>query len=158
VIHNVDQEKTQDIVSKYVKEAKEYVMSIEPYPQGDGYHLHLFIQYRNQRSFKSVLKELQNLSEKIISPRPDGETRAWGRVQLDIMRGTFQDCVKYLQGETKDKPTGDVSHKMYEMTKHENCYCTIRHPNRMYDPTCPKCIEFDMLREKIQWWLDTTYF
>jgi len=108
VIHNVDPEKTQAIVANYVKEVKEYVMSIEPYPQGDGYHLHLFVAYRNQRSFQSVLKELQALSKQIQTPRPEGETRDWGRVQLDVMRGTFKDCVDYLQGVTKDKPLGEV--------------------------------------------------
>lgn len=109
VVHNVDEEKTQAIIRDYVsKKAKEYVMSVEPYPQGDGHHLHLFIQYKNQRSFTAVLNELEKLRDRFIVPRPEGEERAWGRVQLDPMRGRFNQCEAYLNGETKAKPIGDV--------------------------------------------------
>jgi hypothetical protein len=109
VVHNVSPEKTQDIVKQYVaKKAKEYVMSVEPYPQGNGSHLHLFLQYNNQRSFKAVLAELEIFKQRFIEPRPDGEERSWGRVQLDPMRGRFSQAEAYLQGETKDKPIGDV--------------------------------------------------
>ena len=109
VIHNVQKEKTQDIVKKYATEkAKEYVMSIEPYPQGDGFHLHLFVQYKNQRYFRAVLNEFEKLKKRFIAPKPEGETREWGRVQLEPMRGRFDQCEDYLLGETKDKPLGDV--------------------------------------------------
>lgn len=112
VIHNVDDKKAHDIVSKYVEESKEHVWSVEPNPQGVGYHVHLFIQYRNQRRFKSVLKELERLSKRMVAPRPEGETRDWGRVHVDVMRGNFQQCVSYLRGQTKDKPVGEVVHKV----------------------------------------------
>jgi hypothetical protein len=107
VIHNVN-EKSQDIVKKYASQAKEYVMSIEPYPQGNGSHLHLFIQYPNPRSFKSVLNELERFKKRIVVPRPADESRDWGRIQLDVMRGRFSQANAYLQGETKDKPIGEV--------------------------------------------------
>ena len=111
VIHNVD-EKSQDIVKHYAAQAKEYVMSIEPYPQGNGSHLHLFIQYSNPRSFRAVLNELERFKKRIVVPRPQDESRDWGRVQLDVMRGRFSQANSYLMGETKDKPTGEVcSHK-----------------------------------------------
>ena len=74
--------KTQAIVSKYVENAQEFTMSVEPYPQGDGSHLHLFIQYKNQRSFKSVLRELEMLKSKFVVPKPQDEVRDWGRVQF----------------------------------------------------------------------------
>ena len=109
VIHNVSPEKTQDILKKYVVEkTKEYVMSVEPNPQGDGYHAHMFVQYKNQRSKWAVLKELDRLKERFIVPKPEGEERAWGRVQVDERKGRFDQCVAYLQGETKTKPIGDV--------------------------------------------------
>ena len=72
VFHNVDQEKAQDKLQEYVAKAKEYVMSCEPYPEGEGFHLHLFIQYPNQRSFFSVLKELENIKKKFLAPKPPG--------------------------------------------------------------------------------------
>jgi len=107
VIHNVD-EKSQPIVKHYAAQAKEYVMSIEPYPQGNGSHLHLFIQYSNPRSFRAVLNELERFKKRIVVPRPQDESRDWGRVQLDVMRGRFSQANSYLMGETKDKPTGEV--------------------------------------------------
>ena len=109
VFHNVENEKSQAIVKNYAsKIAKEYVMSVEPYPEGDGFHLHLFVQFTSQRYFKTVLKEITKLSKDFITPRPQGETRSWGRVQLDVMRGRFTQADAYLQGFTKDKPTGEV--------------------------------------------------
>ena len=45
-------------------------MSCEPYPEGEGFHLHLFIQYPNQRSFFSVLKELEQMKKKFVAPKP----------------------------------------------------------------------------------------
>jgi len=61
VFHNVDQEKCQETLESYGKKAKEYVMSVEPYPQGNGFHSHLSVEYPNARSFKSVLKEADKL-------------------------------------------------------------------------------------------------
>jgi hypothetical protein len=110
VFHNVDEKKTQDTLKQYVAKAKEYVMSVEAYPQGEGFHAHLFIQYNNQRSFFSVLKELEILKKKIICPRPEDCIYDWGRVQLDVMKGRFSQAEAYLQGETKDKPIGEVLH------------------------------------------------
>lgn len=107
VIHNVN-EKSQPIVKQYAAQAKEYVMSIEPYPQGNGSHLHLFIQYSNPRSFRAVLNELERFKKRIVVPRPADESRDWGRVQLDVMRGRFSQANSYLMGETKDKPIGEV--------------------------------------------------
>ncbi len=107
VIHNVRSE-IQNEVKDYAQKAKEYVMSVEPYPESDGYHLHLFIQYTNPRSFKSVLAEVQRFAKTVTTPRPPGEERDWGRVQCDIMRGKFQQAHDYLKGLTKDKPTGEV--------------------------------------------------
>lgn len=109
VFHNVDQTKCQEILNQYVKNVKEYVMSVEPYPQGDGFHAHMSVEYSNQRSFQAVLKELEKLKAAFIATRPDDCPGQWGRVQLDVMRGTFQQNQNYLLGLTKDKPLGDVT-------------------------------------------------
>ncbi len=109
VFHNVDNEKAQATILKYSQaEAKEYLFSIEPNPKGDGYHGHLTIEYKVQRYFKPVLKELQKMIAPAVAPRPEGETRDWGRVQLDPTRGTLEQNLSYLQGETKDKPLGEI--------------------------------------------------
>lgn len=108
VFHNVDRDKCYQVLGEYVVDVKEYVLSCEDYPQGGGTHAHLFVQYKNQRSFKSVLKELEVLKKKFVVARPPGEERDWGRVQLDVMKGRFKQAEAYLLGETKDKPTGEV--------------------------------------------------
>jgi hypothetical protein len=139
VFHNVLQEKSQEVVKQYVAKSKEYVMSCEPYPEDDGFHMHLFIQYPNQRSFFSVLRELETLKKKFVAPKPDGQDGDWGRVQLDPMRGRFDQCNDYLQGLTKDKPTGEV------MTGVQKKCCTRhRYTKRIGDKKnmerfCGKC-------------------
>lgn len=166
VFHNVDQEKAQDKLSEYVAKAKEYVMSVEPYPESDGHHAHLFIQFTNQRSFFSVLKELEQLKKKFVLPRPEGCKTDWGRVQLDPMRGRFDQCRAYLNGETKDKPTGEV------MSGVEKKCCTRhRYTKRIGDKKnmerfcgkcgstkclgcCPGCIVCDEgLSEAYDWYM-----
>lgn len=108
VIHNVA-ENCQAKAEEYAKKnTTEYVLSVEPYPQGGGFHLHLFLQYPNQRHFKAVLKDLEKFKKSIITTKPAGEERDWGRVQVDVMRGRFSQADDYLAGLTKDKPTGEV--------------------------------------------------
>jgi hypothetical protein len=117
VIHNVRKE-IEDIVNKHnAQKAKESILSVEPYPEGDGQHLHLYIQYPNPRYFKSVLNEYEQLAKRLIEPKPIGEERAWGRVQVDVMRGRFDQAEAYLEGETKDKPTGQI----YKLKKKPCC-------------------------------------
>jgi len=77
---------------------------MEPYPENEGHHVHVFVSYKSQRSFKSMLSSTKSLSEKIVALRPDGETRDWGRVQVDQMRGTFEQATAYLTNPEKDKP------------------------------------------------------
>ena len=108
VFHNVSREKCYEVLNEYVKKVKEYVMSVEDYPQGNGCHAHLSVEYRNQRSFKAVLKEMEKLKLSFIATRPEGQQGDWGRVQLDKMRGSFNQNENYLLGQTKDKPIGEV--------------------------------------------------
>jgi hypothetical protein len=139
-------------------------MSCEPYPEGEGFHLHLFIQYPNQRSFFSVLKELEQMKKKFVAPKPPGQRGDWGRVQLDPMRGRFDQAHAYLQGDTKDKPLGEVLGG-----KEKPCWRRKRYIKRIGGPTesfcgrcgsanclgcCPGCIVCDEgLSLAYDWWL-----
>lgn len=168
-IHNVLKER-QDKIERHVKkQAKEMVMSIEPYPNEDGYHLHVFIQYANQRSFKSVLKEYEALATKIVAPVPEGETRSWGRVQVDVMRGRFDQATAYLKGDTKDKPTGEVISLQKKPCNRVKLYTKrIGDKNNMIEicglcrsATCPGCCagcyvcdEEIRRAEDRRWWND----
>lgn len=132
VIHNVE-EKCQAIAEAYAKKnCTEFVLSVEPYPQDKGFHLHLFLQFPNQRHFKAVLKDLEKFKKTIITPKPPGEERDWGRVQVDVMRGRFSQADDYLAGLTKDKPTGEV-------LKGETKLCFRRH--RYVNKNCKGTIE-----------------
>ena len=108
-IQNVDQQKTQAKLLDLVKNYKEYSYSIEPYNHQEGFHLHLFVQYPNQRYYKAVLKEFEKWKVDILADRPQGETREWGRVHLEIQKGTLDQCEAYLKGETKNKLLGEVN-------------------------------------------------
>jgi len=147
VIHNVKENVKSIIEEHNVSKTKEMLMSVEPYPQGDGFHLHLFVQYPNQRSFKSVLNEYNKLAKRLTTPKPKGEERAWGRVQVDIMRGRFDQANAYLQGDTKDKPTGEVKHiikkpcwrRMRYTKKIGDLKNTEEFCGRCHSASCPGC-------------------
>lgn len=108
-IQNVDQKKTQDKLQALLKNFKEYSYSIEPYNHQEGFHLHLFAQYPNQRYFKAVLKEFEKWKVSILADKPQDEIREWGRVHIEIQKGTLKQCEAYLKGETKNKLLGDVN-------------------------------------------------
>jgi hypothetical protein len=108
VFHNVSREKCYEVLNEYVKKVKEYLLSVEDYPQGNGCHAHLSVEYKNQRYFFSVLKEMEKLKVPFVAPRPEAQQGDWGRVHIERMRGTFKQNESYLLGETKDKPIGEV--------------------------------------------------
>lgn len=126
VIHNVKKECESTVKEHNAQKTKEMLLSVEPYPQGNGQHLHLFIQYPNQRSFKSVLNEYEQFAKRIIEPKPEGEERAWGRVQVDVMKGRFDQAEAYLKGETKDKPTGEVERLKSKECCRRQRYATMK--------------------------------
>lgn len=107
-IHNCRKDIEDIVKEKYEVLVKEMLMSVEPYPEQEGYHLHLFLQFPNQRYGCSVLAELEKLSKKIQAPRPVDCKGDWGRVHIEEMRGRFDQAEDYLLGMTKDKPTGTV--------------------------------------------------
>lgn len=105
VLHNVRPD-TKPIVESFVAtfDPVKSVVAYEPYPEQDGYHCHIFVKFKNSRGFKSTLSHFEIFSKSIIAPKPEGEERSWGRVQVDQMRGTFEQATAYLTNPKKDKP------------------------------------------------------
>lgn len=66
----------------------------EPYSHQDGSHIHIFLKYPHPQSKFRILQFIQKQNQ-------------GGRVQVDIGRGAFQDCKKYLTDPDKDKITDD---------------------------------------------------
>jgi len=105
VLHNVSST-SKPIVEDYVSSLSptNSVVALEPYPDQDGFHIHIFLKFTNSRSFKSVLNLFKTFAPTVHAPKPEGEERSWGRVQVDQMRGTFEQAVAYLTVPKKDKP------------------------------------------------------
>lgn len=107
VLHNVLESSKPSVESFCLTlNPTSHVIAYEPYPDQDGFHSHVFIKFQNPRAFKSVLNSFENLmtSPSILAPKPEGEERSWGRVQVDQMRGTFEQATAYLTNPKKDKP------------------------------------------------------
>lgn len=107
VLHNVLESSKASVESFCLTmNPTSHVVAYEPYPDQDGFHCHIFIKFQNSRAFKSVLRSFENLmkSPSIMAPKPEGEERSWGRVQVDQMRGTFEQATAYLTNPKKDKP------------------------------------------------------
>lgn len=62
----------------------------EPYNHQDGSHIHLFIKYNQPKAKSQILKFVQRLD-------------LGGRVQVDIGRGDFNECRKYIVDPDKKK-------------------------------------------------------
>lgn len=77
--------------------------AIEPYPEDEGFHVHVFVCFKNPRQFAVMLSKCEEFSTKVVAPRPEGEERDWGRVQVDRMRGSFEQATEYLKNPKKDK-------------------------------------------------------
>jgi len=104
-------------------------------------HLHVFVEFYNQRHFHSVLKICERIKKPHLWPTQLVEGM-WGRVQIDAGRGTIEECLDYLEGGTKSKPLdGDVLqinevpppgyYRCYSCKAHHNPYnMKITHPNQ----------------------------
>ena len=103
VIHNVNPQEDQ-YWSKVIGtlSAKKAVHSIEPYPEHpDHYHIHIFVEFANPRSFHQILHLFEQFKNNHILPAPD-KTKTPGRVQCDPMRGSFEEATAYLtEGQSK---------------------------------------------------------
>lgn len=83
----------------------EYLVSREPNPpeNGEGFHIHIFVQFKNDRWSTKFFNYHSNNFHKLTTPRPEGEERAWGRLDVKPMRGSFKEATKYLVNPDKDK-------------------------------------------------------
>ncbi len=105
VFHNVKDDAKPQVEAYFDSIGYEkFLQAMEPYPQSDGYHIHVFVQFKNPRRFTAMLEQMKNLSKRIMAVKPEGCQTDWGRVQIDRMYGTFDQATAYLKGETKDKP------------------------------------------------------
>lgn len=109
-IQNVQEDKAYEWLKEYTTnpQVKEYSYSVEPYNHQPGHHLHLFVQYKNQRHFSALHKEINRQKDKILALRPEGEERDWGRLWIQAQKGKLEECEAYLKGETKSKALGEV--------------------------------------------------
>lgn len=157
VIHNVRPDASTQAVEYCQKNSRQFVQAVEAYPKPPGHHLHMFLQYPNQRSKKSVLKEFEKWKPAVLDPAPvikyddNGIPLTPGRVQIDEMRGRFSHCHAYLNGETKFKPTGDVAFKYETACYSSSIYNELpphpRPPNWRYikKRKCNRCQKEDCL-------------
>lgn len=105
--HNVKSYESKKVLEDYVKpRSKRYLCGCEEYPEHPGeYHIHLYVTFRNPRSFHATIDEYQDFARDfLVGPQPEGRIGDWGRVEVDKKRGTFEASKQYIQGLTKDKP------------------------------------------------------
>lgn len=91
VIHDVRQN-AKEILTEKVKDLEPdwSLIAEEEYNHQEGSHIHLFIKYAQPRAKSKVLKYVQGLE-------------LGGRVQVDIGRGDFDQCRKYITDPVKEK-------------------------------------------------------
>lgn len=146
VIHQVyNNEKTKDMAVAWLKTRKLTwsANSIEPYPEDESrHHLHIFVQYAQPQEKHTLLSELQKLAKKVGTPRPEGEERDWNRVDVKTMKvkelkKDFDGVMDYLQGATKDKPTGEI----FTIVARP-CHRRVRinRETKKYEEFCSKCV------------------
>lgn len=108
VFHNVLENSKPQFKDRFsrVFNIKRVLLAEELYNHTPGQHLHVFMETQNQISFKSCLSKLEGLKLGLVEEGEfefEGTISKKGRVQLDRMRGTFEQATAYLQGETKEK-------------------------------------------------------
>ena len=151
VIHNVNDASKLSVENHFKAfSPSKLLVALEPYPQGQGFHIHVFVSFTNPRSFKSVLSSTQSLSKKIVTQKPEGETRDWGRVQVDQMRGNFEQATAYLTEPKKDKPVDPNVTKVNQALEDAifNYELACKKMNKVY--FYPSYGEYLMVREFIE--------
>lgn len=96
------------------------LVAMEPYNHQEGFHCHIFFQYQNPRSFKQTLQHWLDFGKELDA----------GRVQVDIARGTYLQCKKYLENPDKDKL---LDTEVAQILNHD------RRTERSCHTTCPIC-------------------
>lgn len=94
----------------------------EPYNHQAGSHIHIFLKYPNPQAKFRILDYIQ-------------KQKQGGRVQVDIGRGAFQECKKYLTNPDKEKLVdNDINENTTNLTLTEK-----------YPEQSDKCIKCNML-------------
>lgn len=105
VIHNV-RDLPEEIKASF-KTAIRLAYSVEPYNHQTGNHVYIFAEFKNPRYKHALLKDMNVLSSSLRDPEASGEGSI-GRVQLEQMRGNFDQAMKYLVDPDKDKKLGEA--------------------------------------------------
>jgi len=113
VLHNIQAGSKSEILRHVhrIPKIKKEVSGEEEYCDSNGValpdrpdrHLHVFIEFHNQRHFTSILKLFTNIAKNYRYPE-QLEEGLWGRVQVDPMYGEMEQALGYLEGDTKIKP------------------------------------------------------
>jgi len=104
VLHNVHPDHKTTIENHFrAQNPTKLVVALEPYPESEGFHCHVFVSFKSDHSFKKMLSSTKTLSTHVITEKPEGEERDWGRVQVDQMRGNFSQATAYLTEPQKKK-------------------------------------------------------
>lgn len=122
VIHDVHTN-IKDVAENEVKELNPdwSLLAQEEYTHQEGHHLHIFIKYNQPKAFSTVLNFWKKFSE----------THSAGRVQVDVGRGTFEQCKKYLVDPDKDKHVdSDLKENVRRLTPAEiNDRLVVKYPD-----------------------------
>lgn len=99
-----------------------------PLPDRPDRHIHIFIEFRNQRHYHSMLKTCERIAKPLIYPDQLHEG-TWGRVHIDIGRGEIEQMLDYLEGATKLKPLDADVLEIHETIPpgHYTCYICNNH-------------------------------
>lgn len=89
VIHDVPTGAKSLVQAALHKLAKKYVVALEQYNHQEGYHLHLFYYLKSPSNILAQVRKW--------------EAFKWGRVQVDPMRGTFDQASVYVISADKEK-------------------------------------------------------
>lgn len=105
VIHNVIPS-SKEVMERFCADQSPLwsIVSHEPYPSGPGHHLHIYIRFKHQRSSLKWFNFHSNHRTKLIDPEDGAAEGEWGRIQVDPLKGSKDDCLKYLTDPKKDKP------------------------------------------------------
>lgn len=112
VVHDVPAAAKDLALAVLQKLAKKYVIALEPYNHQDGYHLQMFYELKSPSPKSRQLDKWQSFK--------------WGRVQVDPMRGNFDQASVYVISPDKDKKC-DPSPYVFPNKNSGVCQCTSGH-------------------------------
>lgn len=108
VIHNVKPQAKQILETFVADQKPEWsVISLEPYPDQAGHHIHLFLKWKKQHRSIKWFNFHSDMKCHLVTDKPDDVSGEWGRIQVDSLKGDKETCLKYLVNPSKDKPLGD---------------------------------------------------